>query len=326
MKAASYTRNGPAREVLTVDEWPIPEAGPGEVLVRLKTSGVNPSDVKTRAGRPLIAPRIIPHSDGAGVIEMVGDGVDSSRVGERVWTWNGQWQRPMGTCAQYIALPAAQAVPLDQRTDFAAGACLGIPGLTAYQALELAGDVAGKTVLVIGAANGVGFYAAQMAKRRGAMVIGTVGRTDKTALAQAVGVDHVLNYKTDPVPERVRALTSGQGADVIIDMDFSSMDVLVRGGALRSHGTVVCYGSNTMGDVSFDFKTWLYRSVTLKLFLVYTLTDQARERCVKGLTQMLTAGELKHQIGLRFGLPDVALAHEAVEQGVALGNVVIDLG
>ena len=325
MKAAWYDRNGPAREVLTVGQWPDPVAAAGEVLVRVATSGVNPSDVKTRAGRPLIAPRLIPHSDGAGVIEAVGEGIDPARVGERVWLWNGQWQRPMGTCAQYISLPAQQAVPLDSATDFAAGACLGIPALTAYRAIELAGDIAGRTVLIVGAANGVGFYATQMAKQAGAIVIGTVGRADKAELAHEGGADVVLDYKAEAVASRIKALTQGQGVDVIVDMDFSSLDALIRGGALRSHGTVVCYGSNAMGDVSFDFKTWLYLSVNLKLFLVYTLTPEARARCVAGLSKLLKAGRLRHQVGLRFSLSEVAQAHEAVERGLALGNVVVNL-
>jgi NADPH2:quinone reductase len=327
MKAAWYERNGPANEVFVVGDWPEPTPTPGlgEVRVKLATSGVNPSDVKSRASRPPSAPRIIAHSDGAGIIESVGAGVDQGRIGQRVWIWNGQWQRPMGTCAQYIVVPADQAVELDANTDFAAGACLGIPALTAYQAIELAGDLTGKTVLVIGAANGVGLYAAQMAKFKGARVIGTVGRADKANLASAIGVEHVINYKTQNTTDAVKALTEGRGADVIVDMDFSGLDPLVRGGALKRHGTVVCYGSNTMTEVTFDFRSWLYLSVTLKLFLVYDLSAEDRVKCVRGLGQLLAAGKLTHQIGLRFGLDNIAQAHEAVEQGLPLGNVVIDL-
>jgi NADPH:quinone reductase len=325
MKAAWYERNGPASDVFVVGEWPTPTPEHGQVLVKLATSGVNPSDVKSRASRPPMAPRIIPHSDGAGIIEAVGPGVEQSRVGQRVWVWNGQWQRPMGTCAQYIAVPSEQAVELDPNTDFAAGACLGIPALTAYQAIELSGELAGKTVLVIGAANGVGLYAAQMAKLKGARVIGTVGRPEKATFASAIGVDHVINYKTQDTAEAVKALTEGRGVDVIVDMDFSSMDSLVKGGALKRHGTVVCYGSNTMTQVTFDFRSWLYLSVTLKLFLVYDLTPEDRVKCVQGLGQLLKSGVLTHQIGLRVGLESIARAHEAVEQGLPLGNVVIDL-
>ena len=329
MQAAWYDRNGPAKDVLKVGDWPTPTAGAGEVLVRIHSSGVNPSDVKSRAARPLIAPNLIPHSDGAGVIEAVGAGVATYRVGERVWLWNGQWQRPMGTCATHIALPSEQAVPLAQAITFEQGACLGIPALTAYEAVrwakQLAGDLDKRTILIIGAANGVGAYAVQLAKQEGAIVIGTVGSEAKAQVAKSLGADHLIHYKTADVAEEVKILTGGKGADVIIDMDLSSMDTLVCGGALAAHGTVVCYGSNSMNLVNFTFRTWLYLSVTLKLFLVYDLTPTERKAALVGLTQQLNQEKLKHIIGQRFNLSEVAQAHEAVEQGLAIGNVVINL-
>jgi NADPH2:quinone reductase len=298
-------------------------------LVRVYSSGVNPSDVKSRAGRPLIAPAIIPHSDGAGIIEAVGSGVATSRVGERVWLWNGQWQRPMGTCATFIALPSEQAVPLPSELTFEQGACLGIPALTAYEAIRWAKDLVGnlkqRTVLIIGAANGVGSYAVQMAKQEGAIVIGTVGSAAKAELAQSLGADHLIDYKTSNVAEQVKTLTDGKGVDVIIDMDLSSMDGLVCGGALAPHGAVVCYGSNDMNQVKLTFKTWLYLSVTLKLFLVYDLTPIERENALAGLSQKLNRGLLRHTLGERFGLHQIVQAHEAVEKGLSLGNVVINM-
>jgi NADPH2:quinone reductase len=192
MKAAWYSRNGEAQDVMQVGDLPTPSPQAGEVLVRLATSGVNPSDVKSRRARPVNDPLIVPHSDGAGVIEAVGEGVPGSRVGERVWLWNGQWQRPMGTCAQHIALPAAQAVALPEGVDFAAGACMGIPGLTAVQAVILAerlsGDLRGQTVLVTGASSAVGHYITQMVTQAGGRVIGTVGSEAKAAHARSAGM------------------------------------------------------------------------------------------------------------------------------------------
>ncbi|UUZ74987.1 alcohol dehydrogenase catalytic domain-containing protein [Polaromonas sp. P1(28)-13] len=168
MKAAWYSRNGEARDVLQVGELPDPQPGPGEVRVRLATSGVNPSDVKSRRGRPLSNERVVPHSDGAGVVDAVGAGVSASRIGERVWIWNGQWQRSMGTACEAIALPEAQAVELPEGTSFDAGACLGIPALTAVQAVHLAGPLAGRDVLITGAGNAVGHYVTQLATQAGA--------------------------------------------------------------------------------------------------------------------------------------------------------------
>ncbi|MCD8565064.1 MAG: NADPH:quinone reductase [Burkholderiaceae bacterium] len=325
MKAAWYSKNGKASEVLTVGNWPTPQPGPGEVLVRLHTSGVNPSDVKSRAGRPLAFERIIPHSDGAGVISAAGADVDPGRVGERVWVWNGAWQRAMGTCGEFIALPAEQAVLMPDHISFEAGACLGIPALTAWQAVEHAGDISGKNVLVVGASNAVGNYCVQMAKRKGAQVIGTVGSPEKAELAKARGADHTVNYKHDDCVAQIVDATGPSGIDVIIDMDFSSVDRFVTGGALKRHGTIVCYGSNDMTRVTFDFKTWLYNSVTLKLFLVYDLTPNERIKAVSGLTELLRQDALRHDIGARFTIDEVAIAHETVEQGRTIGNVVIEL-
>jgi NADPH2:quinone reductase len=328
MKAAWYSRNGEAQDVMVLGDLPKPNAQAGEVLVRLATSGVNPSDVKSRRARPVGDPLIVPHSDGAGVIEAVGAGVPASRVGERVWIWNGQWQRAWGTCADYIALPAAQAVSLPDSVDFAAGACMGIPGLTAVQAVILAerlsGDLRGQTVLVTGASSAVGHYITQMVTQAGGRVIGTVGSEAKAAHAQAAGMQEAIFYKTEPVPERVKALTQGRGADVIIDMDFSTTAAWASEGALAAHGQVVCYGSNAL-SVSLPFRPWLYQSMGVKFFLVYDLTAADRQGAVARLSAMLSAQQLQHCIGARFALNQVALAHRTVEAGQTVGNVVIDL-
>ena len=324
MRAAWYSHNGEAKDVIVVGEMPTPEPGPGEVRVRLHTSGVNPSDVKSRRARPLTDPRIVPHSDGAGVIEAVGAGVAASRVGERVWIWNGQWARPLGTASEWMVLPSAQAVWLPDGTDFAAGACLGIPALTALQAVRLAGELKDKTVLVTGASSAVGHYITQLVTQAGGRVIGTVGSSVKAAHAQAAGMQEAIFYKTEPVAERVKALTNGQGVSVIIDMDFSSTAQLVAAGALKAHGTVVCYGSNAP-EVPVNFRALLFGSMTLKFFLVYDLTPEDRAWGLARLTELLQTGQLQHSIGPRFALAQMVQAHEAVEGGQALGNVVVDL-
>src|SRR5262245_27760565 len=175
MRAAYYEANGAAADVLRVGDVATPEPGPGEVRVKLKTSGVNPSDVKSRAGatRKIAFPRVIPHSDGAGEIDKVGDGVAASRIGERVWTWNGQWRRAFGTAAEYVTLPQQQAVALPQSVSFEVGAGIGIPAMTAWYAVTCAHAAQGTTIFVPGGAGAVGFYAIQMAKMQGARVITT---------------------------------------------------------------------------------------------------------------------------------------------------------
>jgi NADPH2:quinone reductase len=326
MRVALYSKNGPARDVLALQDLPTPEPGPGEVRVKLAVSGVNPSDVKSRQGsRPVTSGFVVPHSDGAGVIERVGAGVPASRVGERVWIWNGQWQRPLGTAAQYIVLPASQAVPLPEGSSFEAGACMGIPGLTAMHAIALLGDLTGKTVLVSGGASGVGYYAAQMAHAYGARVITTVGSADKAACLEAVGIRDNILYKQEPVAERLLALTAGRGVDAVVDMDFSSNAALVQAGAVAPHGSYVVYGSNARGDIPLNFAAWLPRSISLHFFLVYDLLPAQREHAVNALNGMLAAGKLKHLIAPAYVLDDIVAAHEAVEAGRTLGNVVVTL-
>lgn len=325
MKAAWYSTSGEARQVLVVGEIETPVPGTGEVLVKLATSGVNPSDVKSRR-RPLLFDKIIPHSDGAGVIDAVGAGVSDSRIGERVWIWNGQWQRPFGTAAEYIVVPEMQAVRLPDSTDFAAGACFGIPLLTALQAVRLLGDVADRSILVTGAASAVGHYVTQIAASRGAKVIGTASSPDKLAHAKKAGCIATIDYKAEPVAERIKALTDGRGVDAIVDMDLSTTAGYLREGAVAAHGRVVCYGSNVPQDAAIPFRELLFKSIDLQFFLVYDLLPEDRRTILNEVTALLNEGWLQHTIAARYPLADIAAAHEAVEAGKTIGNVIIDLG
>ncbi|MBO6718153.1 MAG: NADPH:quinone reductase [Rhizobiaceae bacterium] len=325
MKAAWYERNGPARDVLTVGDVDTPEPAAGEVRVKLAASGVNPSDVKGRMGRPLPGQMVIPHSDGAGVIDAVGAGVTHDRINERVWIWNGQWKRQHGTAAEYICLPAHQAARLPGNVDFAAGACLGIPALTAVQAVAHMGQVGGKTLLVTGAGSAVGHYIVQIARHRGARVIGTAS-DQRAQHARAAGADFVVDYKHKDVTEVVKHMTRNEGVDGIIDMDLSSTANLIADAIVKPHGTIVCYGSNVPGDIPISFPAMLWNSYTLKVFLVYELTVGERTAAIAELTKMLEGGKLKHAVGARFPLRDIVAAHEAVEKGAVSGNVVLDIG
>lgn len=325
MRAAFYERVGPAGEVLQSAELPDPAPAAGEVRVRLQWSGVNPSDVKSRAGlrsRVLPFPRIIPHSDGMGVIDTVGAGVPASRVGQRVWLWNAAWGRPFGTAAQLICLPQRQAVPLPDNVEGEAGACLGIPALTALHAVLMDGGVAGRTVLVAGGAGAVGHYAVQLAGRLGAaQVITTVSGDAKAELAHAAGADVILNYKTEPVVERVREITHGRGVDRIIELDLA-VNAALDLELLRTGGELVVYGSSPQ-PLNLPFPVLLAKNIQLKFFMVYHLGDGDRARAEGALQRMLMRGVLTHNIALRLPLEKIAQAHEAVEQGCVMGNVVL---
>jgi NADPH2:quinone reductase len=325
MKAAWYTQTGEAHDVMIVGECPTPHPQAGEVRVKLTHSGVNPSDVKSRKSRPVTDPLIIPHSDGAGVIDAVGEGVDKQRIGQRVWVWNGQWQRPLGTACEFICLPQTQAVGLPDHVDGAAAACFGIPALTAIQAIRLAPDLRGQTVLVTGAASGVGHYIVQLAKLEGARVLGTVGNEARAQHAKQAGCDEVIFYKTEAVAKRVLELTQGQGADVIIDLDFASTSTLLPQGALKHHGTLVGYGSNNPADVPVHFRTLLWGSLNLRFFLVYDLLPADRQHGIDRLNHLLEKNLLTHSIGATFPLSEVVQAHQAVEQGHLIGQVVMTI-
>ena len=325
MRAAFYMKQGPAREVLQVGEQPTPEPGPGEVRVHLRTSGANPSDWKSRSGRtaPMSAPLIIPHSDGAGDIDSVGPGV-ADRVGERVWIWNGQWRRSHGTAAEYMVLPSVQAVPLPANIGYAEGACFGIPALTALQAVRLAELSPASTVMIVGGAGSVGHYAIQLAKMRGARIITTVSGPEKAAHARRAGADEVINYRTENVSQRVKALTDGRGVDALIELDLSTNGKDYPN-ILRPHATVVVYG---MSSNEATLPTlWLMRnSITLRLFLVYDLSAADREASLAELGALLQSNRLIHTVGRRLPLGEIALAHELSERGEVVGNIVLDIG
>ncbi len=325
MRAVYYERNGAAADVLKLGDVETPLPGRGEVCVKLVASGVNPSDVKARAGltRKIAYPRVIPHSDGAGLISMVGAGVSPARIGERVWVWNAQWQRTFGTCAQYVALPSEQAVRLPDNTSFAAGACLGIPAMTAYHAVAVSGAAPSMKVLVAGGAGGVGHYAVQFAKAAGATVIATISSLEKAALARAAGADHCIDYRRENVGERVMALTAHKGVDAVIEVDFAANAKLIPA-VLHASGTVVIYGTG-LPEHPIPSMFFLRNAVTLRYIYVYELTAPERAAAIAAIMRSLESSTLINNIGATFALADVIAAQQAVESGKVLGNVVVEI-
>jgi len=327
MRAAFYERTGPAKDVLVVDDLPTPIPGPGEVRVKVAWSGVNPSDVKSRVGsrvKTLPFLRIIPHSDGSGVIDQVGADVSLKCIGERVWIWNAAWMRPFGTAAQYVVLPSNQAVTLPENTDLAVGACLGIPALTAYHAVIVDGGVDGKTVLVAGGAGAVGYYAVQLAKIKGAkQVIATVSNEEKAALAREAGADVVLNYKTDDIVSAIDQVTAGRGVDRIVEVDFAA-NINADIAALHPNGEIIIYGSGA-AEISVPFSPAIRKGARMAFFIVYSLEADVRERAIADLTRMLREDRLIHNIAARLPLEKIAEAHDLVERGGVSGNVILQV-
>jgi NADPH:quinone reductase len=287
MRAAHYCEQGAARDVLRLGELPTPEPGPGEVRVRLRTSGVNPSDWKARCGgfdRGLVAPLVIPHDDGAGDIDAVGSGV-SNRIGERVWIWNRLRERPHGTAAEYIVLPSDQAVHLPSNVSYAEGACLGIPALTAMQAVRLANIGPCSEVLISGGAGLVANYAIQLAKLRDATVISTVSSDVKAAHAMDAGADATVNYRSEDIGERIKALTCGRGVDAVIELDLSG-NARLYPAILRPRAIVVAYGTSA-SEAMLPALWMIQNSITLRLLLVYDVNEAERASGIAELGQWL---------------------------------------
>lgn len=327
MRAAIYDQTGSAHEVLRIVDVPTPVPGPGELRVRVHWSGVNPSDVKARAGlrsKTLPFPRIIPHSDGSGIIDEVGEGVSHKRIGEPVWIWNAAWKRPFGTAAEYVVLPAQQAIPLPAGTDLAVGACLGIPALTAYHAVHVDGGVSGKSVLVAGGAGSVGCYAIQFAKLGGAkQILSTVSSPEKAALAQSAGADILLNYKTEDINARVQEATDGQGVDRIIEVDFAG-NIGIDLQILKSDADIIVYGSNA-AEIPVPFFPMVFKNVRVRFFIVYNLSPGTRKRSIKDLTAMVESRSLTHNIATRLPIERIADAHELVEKAQLIGKVLLSI-
>jgi len=320
MKAALYRRTGAAADVLAVEDVERPEPGPGEVLVRVHTSGINPTDYKTRGGltaRPIDGFQV-PHHDGAGVIEAVGDGVDPARAGQRVWLWMAAFGRRYGTAAEWTVLPELHAVPLPDNASFELGACLGVPAMTAHHCLFADGPVAGKTVLVAGGAGAVGHFAIELAKRSGARVIATVSGPEKAALAEKSGADLVVNYRSADAASQIQAFAPA--VDRVIEVALGAnlrLDLAV------SHpGTIVVTYAAEPADPVLPVRACMTANVVVRFVLLYGVATAALEAAAVDISAALATGDLTELPVHRYPLDDIVSAHEAAERGVT-GKVIV---
>lgn len=326
MKAVWYERTGPAPEVLSYGEMPTPVAGPGEVRVRLEASGVNPADVGRRGGsyRALEFPRVIPNSDGAGIVDQVGDSVTRLQLGQRVWLFNGQRNgRAFGTAAEYIALAEHLVTPLPDNVSFPAGATLGIPGMTAWCCLYCDGPIAGQTVLVTGGAGAVGHYAVQLAKWGGAKVIVTVSSSMKAEQARLAGADLVINYRNEDVIAKVLAFTGQRGVDRVVDVDFGG-NVGITLKLMAVNSTIAVYATNGNRTPVVPMRELMEKCIALRALVLFALPPPLLAAAQADITKWLAAGSRLHNVAAQFALSDTAEAHQAVEKGDKLGTVVVD--
>jgi NADPH:quinone reductase len=321
--AAWYDRQGPADEVLQVGEMPDPEPGPGEVRVRLRLSGINPGDTKKRTAwqsSPMLYPRIIPHSDGAGVIDAVGEGVDSNRIGQRVWTYGAQSYRPFGTAAQLTCVPEPQAVPLPDDVPDEIGACLGIPGITAHRAVFSDGAVAGKTILVHGVLGSVSSLAAQLAHWAGATVIGTVVRSGDLEKVDSSAVSHPIALD-DTDPAAAIREHAPDGVHRIVDVAFA--DNADLDAAVVANGAVIAAYASRVDRPELPFWPLLFANVTLRLLGSDDFSPEAKQQAGRDLSAAAEVGALRIPVAPAHPLAEIAAAHDHVDNGPRNGRVVL---
>ena len=335
MKATIYRRNG-GPEVMALEDVPAPEPGPGEVLVRVAVSGVNPTDWKSRQGAPPAEGWQIPNQDGSGRVVAVGEGVDPGRVGERVWLWESAQRRPWGTAAEYSLVPAERAVPLDPAASYELGASLGVPFITAHLCLTAGATTAdrlepgaldGRVVLVQGGAGAVGNAAIQLARWAGATVISTVSSPEKAELATAAGSHHVIDYHRQDVVTEIRKLAPN-GVDVVVEVAVTA-NAAVDAAVLGLHGVVAIYAGTGDEALTVDIRPMMMLSTRWQFILMYTMPIEAKTAAIDGVQAAVAAGAVR--VGDAAGLPlhhftleQTSAAHAAVADG-AVGKVLITI-
>jgi NADPH2:quinone reductase len=327
MHAAWFDRFGPAEEVLQTGTRDQPRPGEGEVLVRMRSSGVNPSDVKKRAGSIpgiLDGGYIIPNSDGAGIIEAVGNGVADSRIGQRVWVYQAQYARRFGTAAEYLAIDSTRAPELPEQASFAEGACLGIPAMTAYRCVFADGDVTGQTVLVTGGAGRVGHYAIQWASQAGARVIATASNDEDSASCRDAGAEAVVNHRETSWAQSVLEATGGAKIDRVVDVEFgANLEEVLE--VIRIGGVIATYSSTVVPEPKLPFFRMMYQDLTVRIVIVYAMPEAAKRAAVQAITEALTGQSLLHRIAHRVPLDEIARANQLIEGGGVRGAVVLDI-
>ena len=327
MKACWFEAFGAAQDVLQQGDRATPEPGPDEVLVQLRTTGVNPSDVKKRAGAfpdLLDAGPVIPDSDGAGIVTAVGEDVSPSLVGERVFVYQAQYGRQLGTAAEYVALDSVRAPVLPDNASFEVGACIGIPIMTAHRCVFADGPVADQLILVTGGAGRVGHYAVQWAHRAGARVIATASNEQDAAVCREAGAESVVNHREPEWGQAVLDLTGGQKVDRVIDVEFgANLPELLQ--CVRIGATIATYSSTVVPEPKLPFRTMMFMDLTVRMVIVYAMPEEAKAQAVADTQTALTEGGLQHRVAETLPFDQMARAHEIIEEGSVRGCVVVTI-
>jgi NADPH:quinone reductase len=324
MKAVWYEKQGAARDVLVVGEMEDPQPRAGEVRIRIAFSGVNPGDVKKREdafGVGMPYPRVIPHSDGSGTVDAVGEGISQEWIGRRVWCYGAQSYRPFGTAAEYTVVPFKLAVPLPEGIPLEQGACLGIPGITAHRAVHVAGSVKGWTVLVQGGTGAVGACAVQLAHQAGARVIATCRSEGDKEIASRAGADEVL-LTGDKLVERIRAIAP-DGVHHIVEVAFGA-NIKTDTQLLTQGGSIATYATNAPMP---ETPVWQLVFMNARLFFVGSddVPADAKIEATRDIDRALEAGWKGLDIAEIVPLDQIARAHELVEHPAKPGRVIVSV-
>lgn len=327
MKAAYYEAQGSARDVLKVGELPIQEPGPDEVRVRIHVSGLNPTDVKARTGfsAEMPYPLIIPHQDGAGVIDAVGANVSSDRLGERVWVYEAQYGRATGTAAEFVVVPSRQAVHLPDTISFEVGASLGIPALTAHRCLFSDGSLKGRRVLIHGGAGVVGTAAILLAKWAGAWVSTTVMNSEQATVAKENGADLVLDRASEDIANTILETTEGLGVDHIVDVALKpnleiNLACLSQGGVISAYAT-----ASSTDELSIPLLKAMMHGCVFRFVYIYNVPNALKQAAIADINSCLKTGNYSPKIGLNVPLQNIADAHEALESSKVIGKVLVHI-
>ena len=327
MKVAKYKTFGNAEAVLEIAEIADPIINDEDVLVRINTSGINPSDVKKRAGAfpdLLDDGFVVPHSDGAGIIIDVGADVSKDRIGQRVWIYQAQYERNFGTAAELMSIDARRAVPLPEKVSFEVGACLGIPVMTAHRCVYADGSVSGKWVLVTGGAGRVGYYAIQWAKLSGAKVITTASNDQDKAMCIDLGADAVVNHCDNRWSSDALAATNGEKFDRVIDVEFG-MNLPETLNTVKTGATIVTYSSVKNPTPELPFLRMMYMDLSIRFVIVYAMPEEAKSAAIQDINNAIENGELQHRVNHNFPLKDIHKGHQLIESGMTRGCVLLNL-
>jgi NADPH2:quinone reductase len=305
-------------EVLRLEEVADLHPGPGQVLVRMKAAGVNPTDVYSRAGtlrRPALP--YTPGVDGAGIVETVGEAVTGARVGERVYVTGSA----SGTYAEEALCDESQVHPLPEGMSYAQGAGIGIPYVAAYMALfQRARAAPGESVLVHGATGGVGLAATQMARAAGLEVIGTGGTEAGRNLVLEQGAHHVLDHRSPNYLDQLREFGHGDGVDIIIEM-LANVNLEKDLKVLAQGGRIVIVGSR--GRIEIDPRDAMVRDASIIGMLVFNSPQETISSIHAALRAGFEDGVLRPIVGEEIQLADAGRAHVKVMEPGAYGKIVL---